>query len=66
MVMFSVILPTYNERENLPLIIWMLDKSFIDSSLKYEVIIVEDNSPDGTLQVAEKLQVNSKLIILFI
>lgn len=64
--MFSVILPTYNERENLPLIIWMLDKSFIDSSLKYEVIIVEDNSPDGTLQVAEKLQVNSKLIILFI
>jgi dolichol-phosphate mannosyltransferase len=66
MVMFSVILPTYNERENLPLIIWMLDKSFTDSSLKYEVIIVEDNSPDGTLQVAEKLQVNSKLIILFI
>jgi hypothetical protein len=24
---------------------------------QYEIIIVEDNSPDGTLQVAENLQV---------
>lgn len=27
-----------------------------NSSIKYEVIIVEDNSPDGTLQVANKLR----------
>jgi len=26
------------------------------SSIDYEVIIVEDNSPDGTLQVANKLR----------
>lgn len=29
------------------------------SGLQYEVIIVEDNSPDGTLAVAEELQVSS-------
>ena len=29
---------------------------FANSKLNYEVIIVEDNSPDGTLQVANKLQ----------
>lgn len=25
---YSVLLPTYNESENLPIIIWLLDKSF--------------------------------------
>jgi dolichol-phosphate mannosyltransferase len=25
---YSVLLPTYNERENLPIIIWLLVKSF--------------------------------------
>lgn len=25
---YSVLLPTYNERENLPLIVWLLEKTF--------------------------------------
>jgi dolichol-phosphate mannosyltransferase len=53
---YSVILPTYNERENLPLMISLLERSFRENSLEWEVVIVEDNSPDGTLAVAEKLQ----------
>ncbi|KAJ0396841.1 hypothetical protein P43SY_001788 [Pythium insidiosum] len=53
---YSVLLPTYNERENLPLIVWLLEKSFRENSLDYEIVIVEDNSPDGTLQVATELQ----------
>lgn len=28
MASYSVILPTYNERENLPLIIWLLERTF--------------------------------------
>lgn len=54
-MMYSVILPTYNERENLPLMISMLNRAFECSKLQYEVIIVEDNSPDGTFEVATKL-----------
>mmetsp|Transcript_105992 Transcript_105992/g.207894 ORF Transcript_105992/g.207894 Transcript_105992/m.207894 type:complete len:237 (-) Transcript_105992:94-804(-) len=53
---YSVILPTYNESENLPLIISMINRAFEQSKFIYEVIIVEDNSPDGTLEVAKKLQ----------
>jgi dolichol-phosphate mannosyltransferase len=53
---YSVILPTYNERENLPLMISMLNKAFTENGLDYEVVVVEDNSPDGTLQVAKTLQ----------
>ena len=53
---YSVIMPTYNERENLPLMMSMLNKSFEEAGVDYEVIVVEDNSPDGTLQIAEELQ----------
>jgi len=67
---YSVILPTYNERRNLPIIIWLLAKTFseqcvcplripcqayIHSSLDWEVIIVDDASPDGTQDVAKQL-----------
>lgn len=54
--LYSVILPTYNERENLPLIVWLLDKHLTESLISYEVVVVDDNSPDGTGDVALKLQ----------
>ncbi|CAI9724663.1 Hypothetical predicted protein [Octopus vulgaris] len=55
-VFYSVLLPTYNERENLPFIIWLLVKYFEESGYKFEVIIIDDGSPDGTLEVAKQLQ----------
>ncbi|XP_067651258.1 dolichol-phosphate mannosyltransferase subunit 1-like [Haliotis asinina] len=53
---YTVLLPTYNERENLPLIVWLLVKYFSESDYDYEVIIIDDGSPDGTLDVAKDLQ----------
>ncbi|XP_028667732.1 dolichol-phosphate mannosyltransferase subunit 1 [Erpetoichthys calabaricus] len=53
---YSVLLPTYNERENLPLIVWLLVKYFSESGNKYEIIIIDDGSPDGTQDIAEHLQ----------
>jgi len=53
---YSVILPTYNERDNLPLIFYMLHKTFTTNALEFEVVIVDDSSPDNTLEVAKKLQ----------
>uniref|UniRef100_A0A9L0SUC0 Dolichol-phosphate mannosyltransferase subunit 1 n=1 Tax=Equus caballus TaxID=9796 RepID=A0A9L0SUC0_HORSE len=53
---YSVLLPTYNERENLPLIVWLLVKSFSQSGINYEIIIIDDGSPDGTRDVAEQLE----------
>ncbi|KAL1021208.1 hypothetical protein UPYG_G00010190 [Umbra pygmaea] len=53
---YSVLLPTYNERENLPLIVWLLVKYFGESGHNYEVIVIDDGSPDGTLEVAKQLQ----------
>ncbi|MBN3299865.1 dolichol-phosphate mannosyltransferase subunit 1 [Amia ocellicauda] len=53
---YSVLLPTYNERENLPLIVWLLVKYFGESGFSYELIVIDDGSPDGTLEVAQQLQ----------
>jgi len=50
------LLPTYNERENLPIIVWLLVKYFAEASLTFEIIIIDDGSPDGTLDVAKELQ----------
>ncbi|KAL9585300.1 MAG: hypothetical protein Q9203_004308 [Teloschistes exilis] len=53
---YTVILPTYNERRNLPIIVWLLNRTFTEHELDYEIIIVDDASPDGTLEVAKQLQ----------
>ncbi|ODQ81713.1 glycosyltransferase family 2 protein [Babjeviella inositovora NRRL Y-12698] len=52
---YSVILPTYNEKRNLPIIIYLLAKTFKENKLDWEVIIVDDASPDGTQDVAKQL-----------
>ncbi|KAG0092623.1 dolichol-P-mannose synthesis [Podila epicladia] len=53
---YSVLLPTYNERENLPVIVWLLTKTFQENNIDYEIIVIDDNSPDGTLEIAKQLQ----------
>ena len=52
---YSVILPTYNEKENLPKITYLLAKMFKENKLDWEIVIVDDNSPDGTQDVAKQL-----------
>lgn len=52
---YSVLLPTYNEKENLPLITWLLVKTFKEHDIDYEIIIIDDGSPDGTQDVALQL-----------
>lgn len=53
---YTILLPTYNERENLPIIVWLLEKYLSECGVKYEIIIIDDGSPDKTLEVAEQLQ----------
>ena len=50
---YSVLLPTYNERDNLPIIVWLLVKYFTEADIDFEIIVIDDGSPDGTLDVAK-------------
>ncbi|RJQ43625.1 MAG: polyprenol monophosphomannose synthase [Gaiellales bacterium] len=53
--MFTVVLPTYNERENLERFVETLQGVLTSNSLSGQVIIVDDNSPDGTGEIADAL-----------
>jgi dolichol-phosphate mannosyltransferase len=46
-----VVLPTYNERENIEPIV----TAILDQSGDFEVLVVDDNSPDGTGAIADEL-----------
>ncbi|MEG3088799.1 glycosyltransferase [Sphingomonas sp. PB4P5] len=49
----SVIVPTYNERNNLDELVAQLDQAL--PGIRWEVIVVDDNSPDGTADHARRL-----------
>jgi len=49
------VIPTYNEHENLPELVNRIQKAFSYNGLKGHLIIVDDNSPDGTGELAEQL-----------
>jgi dolichol-phosphate mannosyltransferase len=51
----SVVLPTYNEASSLPALIPQICAVLDKAGLKGEVIVVDDNSPDGTAEVAAEL-----------
>lgn len=55
MLDLSIVLPTYNERENIAILIPQLESLLKKYKWKSEIIVVDDNSPDGTALVAEKL-----------
>ncbi|KAL7467267.1 hypothetical protein ACHAXS_007517 [Conticribra weissflogii] len=55
-MLYSVILPTYNERENLPIITQILHDTFTSAKINYEIVVVDDSSPDKTFEVAQSLQ----------
>lgn len=48
----TVVVPTYNERDNLPVAVERLTALPVP---ELRVLVVDDNSPDGTGEVAEKL-----------
>lgn len=47
----TIVLPTYNEAENLPKLV----SALFSLPLELSVLVVDDNSPDGTGQLAEDL-----------
>ena len=51
----SVVLGTYNESENLPKLIDAIEAVFQENRIRGEIVVVDDNSPDGTSDVARGL-----------
>ena len=51
----TLVVPTYNERENLIPLVQKITAALEPTPYRAEILIVDDNSPDGTAQVAESL-----------
>jgi len=57
-----VLIPTYNERENINILIPILRRNFP----QLDILVVDDNSPDGTSAVVQDFAIrdsNVKLLV---
>ena len=53
-----VVVPTYNERVNLPLIV----PQILQQDPRFDVLVVDDNSPDGTGRLADEMAASNPRI----
>lgn len=53
--MLSVIVPTYNESESILNTITRIKKELSKNQIKYEIIVSDDDSPDKTWEIVERL-----------
>ena len=59
----SIVVPTYNERENIRMLCDGLTRA-LDGLWGYELIFVDDNSPDGTASAVRQLAEGDSRVIL--
>ena len=50
---FTIVIPVYNEAKNLKILIQRFTEN---SKIKFEIIIVDDNSNDGTYEILKKFK----------
>ncbi|NVM55434.1 MAG: polyprenol monophosphomannose synthase [Candidatus Helarchaeota archaeon] len=62
----SVVLPTYNEIDNIKTVVSNVERVLKKITPKYEIIIVDDNSPDGTGQFIKEYSKNNDKIKVII
>ena len=55
---FSVVIPTYNEKQNIAPLINKIDKYL--KNFFYEIIVIDDNSEDGTKLVLKEIKSSKK------
>jgi len=56
MVKLTIILPTYNERENIRKMVPELHSFLKENKLSGEIIVADDDSPDKTWELAEQMK----------
>jgi len=52
---FSIVVPTYNEAGGIERLVATLDEVFRSNGLDGEIVVVDDNSPDGTGRIVDEL-----------
>lgn len=68
----SIVVPTYNEKDNITVLLDRTIKSLeylnckdngdIDKTYKYEILVIDDNSPDGTSDIVEQYKLRRHIL----
>lgn len=58
----SIIVPTYNEQKTISLILGKVLSSQLPKGIKKEIIVIDDGSSDGTVEVLKKYEKTIKLL----
>ena len=53
-ILVTVVLPTFNERDNILDLVEAIEAELEPAQMRYEVLVVDDSSPDGTAQVVRE------------
>jgi dolichol-phosphate mannosyltransferase len=60
----SIVVPTYNERDRLAALVAAIFEAYQREGLNGELVIVDDNSPDGTGALADELATRHRITVL--
>ncbi len=60
----SLVIPIYNEEENIPLLYEEIKEVLDSTSYKYEIIFIDDGSSDTSVDVLEQLSRNDEKILV--
>ena len=62
----SILLATYNERDNMKPLVEAIRETVKPFNIPFEIIIVDDNSPDGTPEVIKDLEIKYQEVKAFV
>jgi len=60
----TIVMPTFNERDNIRPLIQRSLAALVGRAAPVQILVVDDNSPDGTWQIVEELVANDRRITL--
>lgn len=60
--MLSVVIPAYNEQENIPHLVKSLEPVMEKLSREYEIVFIDDGSTDNTFDVIKDMRKNNSRI----
>jgi len=64
--MISLVVPTYNEAENIESLCSLLVETLSKQNIDFEIIVVDDNSPDLTWKIAQAIAEKDKRISVIV
>lgn len=60
----SIVIPTYDEKENISRLIKSILKALSKTKFSFEIVIADDNSPDGTGEIADNFARKTKTVVV--